>query len=216
LSNPLLDLIKKGRITSLKELKATYHKLIMKTHPDAVGSDKLVGKYLEFNNHYEEAKAFLNKGSLQVLPTDEVHARNHRLEFYRQLHIIESLELPYAFHPKENVERIKIAKQEALAELSTWNQSAAGLYSKADQEYVSIKREKPSGPYLKNALALNVRPIFHNTVSFHLTGQAVYAKQARQNLSAILHYLDRKGLYFLHRFISFLLEDLKNGAAVLD
>ena len=61
IDNPLIHLIDKGRIRTLEELKATYHKLVMKTHPDAVGSDRLLGKYLEFSAHYEDAKRHLSE-----------------------------------------------------------------------------------------------------------------------------------------------------------
>jgi hypothetical protein len=57
--NPLIQLIVDGRIASLEDLRSTYHKLLMQTHPDAVGSDKLVKKFLEFGEYYEEAKVFL-------------------------------------------------------------------------------------------------------------------------------------------------------------
>jgi hypothetical protein len=72
------------------------------------------------------------------------------------------------------------------------------------------------GPYLKHALALNVRPIYHNIIAFHLTGQGLYAKQAQQNISAVMHRLSEKGCHALHGFITFLFKDIKNGAAVLD
>jgi hypothetical protein len=65
-------------------------------------------------------------------------------------------------------------------------------------------------------MALNVRPILHNIIAFHLTGQKIYAKQARQNLSAILHLLKERGCPSLHDFILVLLEDINNGASLLD
>jgi hypothetical protein len=48
-NNVLIQLIVDGRIRTLEDLRATYHKLAMQTHPDAVGSDKLVRKFLEFS-----------------------------------------------------------------------------------------------------------------------------------------------------------------------
>jgi hypothetical protein len=72
------------------------------------------------------------------------------------------------------------------------------------------------GPYLKHALALNIRPIIHNIVAFHMTGQEVYARQSQQNLNAILQKLADQGWNSLHGLLTFMIEDLKNGAAVLE
>lgn len=79
-----------------------------------------------------------------------------------------------------------------------------------------LKTEKPRGPYLKYALALNIRPVIYSVVSFHLTGQEIYARQSRQNLGAILQRLQDRGCTALQRFLAFMIEDLRNGAAVLD
>ena len=141
---------------------------------------------------------------------------NHRLEFFKQLHLVESLEMPYAYHPKENLQRIHSAKVQAIQSLTEWKPGLVGLYRRADKEYVTIKHEKPRGPYLKYALALNVRPILHNIIAFHLTGRNLYVKQAKQNLSAILQIVKERGCPSLHAFILELLEDIKTGAAVLE
>jgi hypothetical protein len=214
--NPLINLITDGRIHTLADLKATYRMLVMQTHPDAVGSDKLLRKFLEFNDHYEEAKSFLAQSEKEQHLSTETTIQNHRFEFYKQLHLIESLEMPYAFHSEENQESIRIAKQRVIRELSAWRPDLMDLYTQADAEHVRIKREKPSGPYLKHALALNIRPIIHNAIAFQLTGQVVYAKQSRQNLSAIMQKLSEGGCHSLHGLLTFMMEDLKNGAAVLE
>jgi hypothetical protein len=214
-NNTLIQLIVDGRIRTLEDLRSTYHKLAMQTHPDAVGSDKLVRKFLEFSDQYEEAKAYLAQSKADLSST-ETSRTNHRLEFYKQLHLIESLEMPYAFHSDENQESIAAAKQLAISALSQWNSTVVDLYAKADSDHLSIKREKPRGPYLKHALALNIRPIIHNIVAFHLTGQEVYARQSQQNLNAIMQKLTDQGWNALYGLLTFMIEDLKNGAAVLE
>ena len=215
-NNVLIQLIVDGRIRTLEDLRATYHKLAMQTHPDAVGSDKLVRKFLEFSDQYEEAKAYLAKSIKDQGFSPEDSRTNYRLEFYKQLHLIESLEMPYAFHSDENQQAITAAKQIAIWALSQWKPAVVGLYGKADSDHLSIKREKPRGPYLKHALALNIRPIIHNIVAFHLMGQEVYARQSQQNLNAIMQKLADQDWNALHGLLTFMIEDLKNGAAVLE
>jgi hypothetical protein len=215
-NNALIQLIVDGRIRTLEDLRATYHKLAMQTHPDAVGSDKLVRKFLEFSDQYEEAKAYLAQSVQDHSLASEASKTNHRLEFYKQLHLIESLEMPYAFHSDENQESIRVAKQMAISALSQWKPAVVDLYVKADSDHLSIKKEKPKGPYLKHALALNIRPIIHDIVAFHLTGQEVYARQSQQNLNAIMQKLADQGWNALHGLLTFMIEDLRNGAAVLE
>jgi hypothetical protein len=214
IDNVLVRLVDSGRIKSFGELKSAYHTLVVKTHPDATGSDRHLEQYLELNNHYEAAKKRLKELDGEI--NDRPAAVSSRLTFFKHLNLIETLEAPYAFHPHENEERLRLAKKEAMAAFADWQGSRAALYEKADREYVDIKREKPSGPYLKNAMALNIRPLVHNIVSYHLTGRELYAKQARQNLPAIMHRLTQKGCISLRDFLSFLLGDLANGAAILD
>jgi hypothetical protein len=224
MNNPLVQLIADGRIRTLADLKATYHKLVMQTHPDAVGSDKLIRKFIEINDHYEEAKRYLmglasDAGLLaepSAEPSTEEAETNHRLEFYKQLHRIERLEVPYAFRLDDNQESISSAKVLAIKALSEWSPQIVDLYTKADEEHMSIKREKPMGPYLRYALALNIRPLIHNMIAYQLTGQEVYAKQSRQNQSAIMQKIAEGGWRSLYGFLTFMIEDLKNKAAVLE
>jgi len=215
-SNLLIKLIREDKIKTSEGLKSAYRTLVLKTHPDAVGSDKHLESYLELSNQYEEAKTYLTRSrQTHSIPTDD-RSRNHRLAFFRQLDLIESLEMPYAFHPEENKDRILIAKRTAMAEISNWKKELGELYEEADREYVSIKAEKPMGPYLKHALALNIRPLVHNLIAFHLTGRDLYAKQARQNLSGIMHQLVENGYDALREFLSLIIVDVKNGAAILE
>ena len=106
-NNALIQLIVDGRIRTLEDLRATYHKLAMQTHP--VGSDNLVRKFLEFSDQYEEAKSYLAQSVRDHGLSSEASQTNHRLEFYKQLHLIESLEMPYAFHSDENQESIRVS-----------------------------------------------------------------------------------------------------------
>jgi hypothetical protein len=214
--NPLVKLIVDGRIASLADLRSTYHTLLMRTHPDAVGSDKLVRKFLEFGEYYEEAKAFLAQSTEESHVSDETADVNHRLGFYKELYLIESLQTPYEFHPEENQRNIEQARQNAISELLAWRPDIVELYRKADEEHSLIKREKPMGPHMTHALALNVRPLVHNILAYQLTGRTVYAKQSRQNLNAIMQKIAQGGWNALHGFLTFMIEDSNQSAAVLE
>jgi hypothetical protein len=188
----------------------------MRTHPDAAGSDKYLDRYLQLGLEYEEARIYLAQLQRAQGDFDNHITKNRRLAFFKQLRLIESLEMPYAFHPQENLEKLLLAKKTAMNELQHWRKDLAELYSRADEEYVRIKSEKPMGPYLKHALALNVRPLVHNLVGFHLTGRDLYAKQAKQNLSGIMHQLGENHCFALREFLYVLLDDMKKGAAVIE
>lgn len=216
MGNVLIQLIQSGKLRTFEDLRSTYHKIVMKTHPDAVGSDKYLKRYLQLSNEYEQARIFLTESQRAQGDSVAAPSKNHRLAFFQQLHLIETLEMPYHFHPEENLEELVVAKKAATNELERWRNDLAGLYSRADKEYVRIKAEKPLGPYLKHALALNVRPLVHNLITFHLTGRDLYAKQARQNLSGIMHQLGENHCVALREFLSLLLDDMKRGPAVLE
>jgi hypothetical protein len=218
-SNVLLQLVQAGTIRTFEALKSAYRVMIMNTHPDAVGSELRLERYLRLSDHYREARACLGtvernaegaSGGASAGASD-----NHRLEFFRQLHLIESLEMPYVFSAAQDREKLLCTKQRAMEELARWRTDLAALYDKADKEHAGIKAEKPMGPYLKHALALNIRPLVHNLIGFHLTGRELYATQARQNLSGIMHQLSEKGCFALRDFLTLLLEDMKHGAAAL-
>jgi hypothetical protein len=212
--NDFIRLIRSGRLRSFEELRSLYHRVIMKTHPDAAGSDKYLEMHLRLGTEYEEARSYLAETLRAGDGSADTTTRNHRLAFFRQLRLVEAMEMPYAFHRGERLAQLRAAKQAAMSELASWRADLGELYEKADREYAGIKAEKPRGPYLRHALALNIRPLVHNLVSFHITGRELYAKQARQNLSGIMHQLTENGSHALCRFLSILLEDMKAGAAV--
>jgi hypothetical protein len=212
--NDFIRLIQSGKLRSFEELRSIYHKVILKTHPDAAGSDKYLSVYLRLGTDYEEARAYLAEAQRAQGNSGGTIIRNHRLAFFRQLRLIEALELPYAYHRDANLGKLLVAKESALNELGSWKSEWVDLYRDADGEYVRIKSERPEGPYLKHALALNIRPLVHNLVSFHITGRELYAKQARQNISGIMHQLTENRCHALCRFLSLLLDDMKNGAAL--
>jgi hypothetical protein len=214
MGNPLIRLIHDGKINSLQQLKSTYRTLVMKTHPDAVGSDRLIEGYLSLSSYYEEAKQFFDNVNGVRNESGKVVPQNHRLAYYQILQKLELIDKPYSFHRQQNSRRIEELKAEAYTHFRTWNGHHEKLYVEADKDYDRLKSEKPFGPYLKHALAINVSPVFHNIVTYHLTGMMFYRKQVNQNLKAILQRLAAEECPALKEFIELLICDMNNGPAV--
>jgi hypothetical protein len=212
--NPLIRLINEGKINSLQQLKKTYRILVMKTHPDAVGSTRLVEGYLSLSSYYEEARrVFENVNGLQK-EAGKVIEKNHRLAYYQILQRLELIDKPYSFHRLQNSKKIKELKDEAYFHFITWNGRYEKLYKDADQDYDRLKSVMPLGPYMKHALAINVSPVFHNIITYHLTGMMFYRRQVNQNLKAILQKLVAEKCQALNEFIELLIRDMNNGPAV--
>ena len=212
MKNVFIPLIDDGRIATLDSLKRAYRRLVMKTHPDAIGSNRLVSDFLEFSEFYEEAKSYLSKKGEQLQRDVATSKKNYRLEFFRQLKKLEAIDTPYTY--RRDWKQITPAKAAALEMFEKWGACDLEFYTKADIEYDRVKSEKPEGPYLKKALGLNLLPVFHNVIMFHLTGRIVYQKQVRQNFNAILDRLNLSGYTALREYVEFLVADMEDGAAI--
>ncbi|MGA2765929.1 MAG: hypothetical protein ABSG17_21520 [Spirochaetia bacterium] len=211
-----MQLIFNGRIRSLEDLKRFYRKIVMKTHPDALGSAGLSDQFIQFGNFYEEAKQYLADNIAGPGSTPQIKSTNERLRFYQTMQKLEALDMPYAFHRRDNEVRIRTLQSEAASLFKNWNSRYLKLHLLARNEYEQIWSEKPRGPYLKHALALNIRPLLHNVIYFHLTGRELYRKQARQNIDAILNRLTEEGFIGFRDYLSLLIQDMENGAAAFD
>ena len=212
--NPLIRLIREGKISSLQQLKSTYRILVMKTHPDAVGSDRLVESHLSLSAHYEEARQFLEHADGANDVAGKAVPPNHRLAYFQVLHQLELIDKPYSFHRRQNFGRIQALKADALAHFRVWNGRHEQLYVDADRDYDRIKSERRTEASKVQALAIVVSPVFHNIVAYHLTGMMFYRKQVNQNLKAILQRLAAEQCPALKEFIELLLDDMNNGPAV--
>jgi hypothetical protein len=210
--NVFILLIDQGRITDMEGLRRAYRRLVMKTHPDAIGSTRLVKEFLEFGEYYEAAKLYLRSSGRMPQSGAPQPGVNYRLEFFQQMKRLEAADAPYAYHRDER--QIRAIKEAAAGMFRKWRPRGFELYARADHEHDFIKSEKPEGPYLKKALALNLSPVFHNVIMFHLTGRNVYRKQVRQNLGSILDRLEKSGHRSLKEHIEFLVADMEDGAAV--
>jgi hypothetical protein len=209
MGNIFIRYIDQGKIRSLDELKRTYRQIVRKTHPDAVGSDRLVEKYLECRNCYEEARAILESQEERREPPD------YRLLFYQEYYRLQRIGMPFAFNRHYfNREAVEQCRQRAREYFGKWREDRVGLYTEANRIYDQIKLEKPRGPYRKHALLFNLSPVFHNILSYQLTGLQFYRQQLRQNFAAVMFQLEQRGFHKLVEFVQFLIDDMEDGPAM--
>ncbi len=213
MDNVFIKYIQDGKIHTLGELKRVYRRAVMKTHPDSVGSERLVGKFIEFGGQYEEAKRFL--GRLAPAEIEKTQEHNFRLSFFQELKKLHALELSFTVGRRSNEERMGLARDEALSCFLKWKGDCSDLYLAAAREYEQVRKEKPAGPYRKHELYFNLRPVFHNIIFYHLTAVEFYRRQMRQNLSAIMQRLEERNLLALRDFLRLLIDDVENGPALL-
>jgi len=206
--NIFINCINQGKIRSLDDLKRTYRQIVMKTHPDAVGSDRLVEQYIECRASYEKAKAIFES-------MEKPHDLDDRLLFYQEYYSLERSDKPYAFNKYYfSREQIELTKQRAFEHFCKWQQNRIELYEQANRMYDQIKLEKPRGPYMKHALLFNLSPVFHNILSYQLTGLQFYRKQLKQNFAAVLFQLEQRKFHKLVEFVQFLIADMEHGPAI--
>ncbi len=216
MNNHLVQGIADGRIGNTAELKAAYHKLLEQTHPDKSGSVKALQDYLELNGQYEEARAYLAQTVKDSAYPIEGGSPNNRLDFYKRLHLTESLEIQNGSKSEEDRESISSAKGHAIGALSEWRPDVVDLYTRADAEYMTIIREEPIGLFMKHSLAVSIHPLIDSIIAYHFSGRREYARQSQLVLNSIMQKLAGRGWRSLYGFIIFLIEDLKNGAAALE
>ena len=208
--------IDQGRIRSLADLKKCYRKIVMRTHPDAVGSDKLVDQYIEYSNFYEEAKDRITKEK-RKREVEVIDSKNYRLLFYKEFYKLERIDKPYVFNKYYNTDKeIELTKRRTFEYFSKWKGNHIELYKQANDIYDQIKKEKPMGPYRKHALLFNLSPIFHNILSYQLTGLRFYRKQLRQNFAGIMYQLEKRNFDKMIEYIQFLIDDMERGPAILE
>jgi hypothetical protein len=215
MKNLFIQNIREGKIRGLDDLKSAYRQIVMRTHPDAVGSDRLVEEYIEYSNFYEEAKALILQAGARTATLLPVENENYRFLFYREFFRLERIDKPYAFNWQSSARRdIEQTKQNAFMYFSKWNPDLADLYIQANKYYDKIKLEKPAGPYMKYALLYNLSPVFHNILAYQLTGLKLYKLQLKQNLPAIMSKLDERQFRELKDYINLLISDMDNKPAI--
>jgi hypothetical protein len=211
--NPFIRYITEGRIRNREELRHLYRRLALETHPDAVGSDRLSHKFIEFHADYEEARRYLDQGVAGSPESGSSPEPDPRLEFYESLHILERVDTPFNFSRHKDLTRIQRLKEETRRWFDRWHPDLGELYAKASAQYDQLKRERPAGPYRKDDLYCNVYPFFHNITCYHVMGNRFYSQQMKRNLSAVRARLDDRQMDALQSLLLMLIADADHGPA---
>lgn len=216
MENIFINLIKKGKIKDLEELKKAFRKIAKKTHPDSAGSDQFIQKFILFKKKFEEAKQFLKSNNPDLKENKATIIENFRFLFFKDLKNLDTLELPHYMN-KKIVEQIKKTKESITTNFKKWEPDYFNLFITANNQYEQIKNEKPKNTHAnlrKPSLYKNLRPVFFNLSNYHITGLLFYKKQLKRNLNAILLRLDENHFLDLKKFLLFLIDDMEKGPAV--
>ena len=216
MENIFINLIKSGKIKNLEDLKKAFRKVAKKTHPDIVGSDQFINKFILFKTFYEEAKQFLKSGNLNSKKNTITTIENYRFLFFKDLKKLNTLELPHYMN-KKIIEQIKQTKESIAVNLKNWKPDYYNLFLSANNQYEQIKNEKPKNTIAnlrKPSLYKNLSPVFFNLSNYHITGLQFYKKQLKRNLDNILKRLENNNYHDLKKFILFLIDDMEKGSAV--
>ena len=216
MKNIFINLIKNKKIQNLEELKKAFRKIAKKTHPDIVGSDQFIQKFILFKTFFEEAKQFLKSKDLIDEEQETIKNQNFRFLFFKDLKNLNTLELPHYMN-KKIIEQIKQTKESIAVNFKKWAPDNYKLFLSANKEYEQIKNEKYKNTLAnlrKPSLYKNLGPIFFNLSNYHIAGINFYKKQLKRNLDNILKRLENNNYHDLKKFILFLIEDMEKGPAV--
>ena len=212
-ANPFIQRITDGRIRTREELRHLYRRLVMRTHPDMVGSDSLSHRFIQLVTDYQEARHYFDLGEASSADPDRAARADPRLEFYESLHILERVDTPFNFSRHRDAGRIQHLKEETREWFSLWRPELGELHAMASAQYDQLKRERPAGPYRKDDLYSNLYPFFNNITCFHVMGNQFYLQQMRRNLAAVTERLEQRHMHALRDYVLALIADSGNGAA---
>lgn len=219
MENIFINLINKRKIKNANDLKKVFRKIAKKTHPDIVGSDEYVKKFIQFRKNFEEAKHYLQLIHDTPEKNETNIEKNFRFLFFKELEKLDSLEIAHKTKYTKIEKKINITKESMTNYFKKWREDYFELFLTANNEYQQIKDQKPKynlANLRKPSLYKNLRPVFFNLSNYHLTGIDFYKKQLKRNLSSIIDRLEENNFFALKKFMLFLIDDMENGPAVLE
>jgi|GEM_PF-2202039 len=217
MDNIFIKLIQNKKINTLEELKKAYRKFAKKTHPDIVGSDQFVEKFIKFKDYFEEAKHYLQSNISFFDENNLTIKNNYRFLFFQELSKLDTLEMPHNKSNKIIEEKIKSYNEAISILFKKWEKDYYNLFKSANLEYNLIKKEKPKNNLAnlrKPSLYFNLKPVIFNICNYHITGLQFYQKQSKRSLDTIIKRLEENNFFSLKKYLLFLIKDMDNGPAV--
>jgi hypothetical protein len=109
----------------------------MKTHPDAIGSNKLLPQYLSLTDQYEEAKKYL----FDIL---KLKREGTKPKFFIRLDLAEAINKLNVIECKADELKVVSAKEKAIETLSRWQKDWADLYEDETNPVIMIIPSLPN------------------------------------------------------------------------
>lgn len=217
MENLFITMIDEGRISNSEELKRAFHSIAKKTHPDMVGSNRYVERFIKFNKQFIEAKEYLKRrGEDEKIiepPPD------YRLIFFRELFALISLELPGKYLDEQLRRRVLEIGKMVKEAFSGWKVSEHKLFNSAALEYLKIRNEKPHNDFAhlrKPLLMVSLQPLIFSLCSYHISAKEFHLKQFNRNLKSVVIRLEEAGFLIMKEALLYLAADLKRVPAILD
>lgn len=216
MENPFITMINEGKISNSEELKQAYYRIAKRTHPDMVGSNRYVDRFIMFSNYFTEAKEHL-----KALGDGDRQSRrpsNFRLIFFQELCTLCGLELPGKHLNAKLKSRLKELEERIKAAFLKWRESEGELFGSALSDYLQIRAERPHNDFAhlrKPLLLVSLLPLLFSLSSYHLSGQEFYLKQFTRNLKPVVVRLEEESFLAMKRALFLLAEDIKRGPAIL-
>jgi hypothetical protein len=202
-------LILEGKIASLPELRRYYRALASKAHPDTSKREGSHETFIKLKKDYEQAESRLarlqdpeNRRRKPSKPTRE--------EIYHSFWDIEASGFPVDRSVRESSrayrERIRIFSRQLGAYWARPNPA----FEEIENELYEIRGDD----IIDNPLFGKIRMIFYNIVSWHQNPTAFCANALEKWRGEICPELDARDLQAIKAFLSWLVDDMKNGAAL--
>lgn len=217
MENLFITMINEGRIKNSDELKRAFHSIAKKTHPDMVGSDRYVDRFIKFNKQFSEAKEYLKgRGEMEDAPEPPL---DYRLLFYQELFALISLEEPGRYLNEQLRSRVKTVGTGVRKAFLRWKESESRLFNSAALEYLNIRDEKSHNDFAhlrKPLIMVSLHPLIFSLCSYHISGKEFHLKQFYRNLKSVIVRLEEAGFLIMKEALLYLAADVKRGPAILD
>lgn len=204
--NRFLELFERGRISDLRSLSRAWHDLVKRTHPDLTGTDESGQLFTQIHQEYHEAREFirsLDKPSIDTPKPPELTRR----EFYTEFNDI--LRRGFPLDPSNT--RLASTYFQSRTVLVAWFEKILGPDSFMAFENDLLDLKKNSTYFSDGPLM----PVFYQICDFHQLGTSAPKRFVQSERPRMERLLKRRGKTALTSVLGWLIDDLKNGPALL-